>query len=183
MLTSTPLPSLPAHPPTVTIDYDARRSLSVFGLDSQRSAGDRRVCRYLGGVRCRPKPCRHLITLDSALGRSSVASGGNPFPPCLIAFPPQAINPPPTSTRSAARPRTNAVTLDATPGERFSPLPTRSRGCSPGVPLSHCGALLLFPSLRGSCSLRSRSPRHASTLRAEWPIRPAMTRDGKRCGL
>lgn len=114
-----------------------------------------------------PKTMPARITLDSALGRSSVASGGTPFPPCLIAFSPSGYQSPSHSTHAAARPRTNALTLDPSPRERF-PASYSVAGYSRGLSLSLIAALRLrSPSLRGSCSLRSHSPRHAPTPRAE----------------
>lgn len=114
-----------------------------------------------------PKTSRDRITLDSALGRSSVASGGCPFPPCLIACSPSGYQSPSHTTHAAARPRTNALTLNPSPRERF-PASYSVAGYSRGLSLSLIAALRLrLPSLRGSCSLRSHSPRHAPTPRAE----------------
>lgn len=114
----------------------------------------------------------------------------HPPPSLLDSLTPPAINHPPLSSHTAARPRTNALTLDPRRARVISGFPSGRRLLARALPLSHCGALPLFPSLRGSCSLRSRSPRHASTPRAEWPIRQTMTRECKRhrdhtdiCGL
>ena len=87
-----------------------------------------------------PKTSRDRITIDSALGRSSVASGGIPLPPCLIACSPSGYQSPSHSTHAAARPRTNALTLDSSPRERFSGFLFGRRLLARALPLSHCGA-------------------------------------------
>lgn len=101
------------------------------------------------------------ITFVGSLGRSILASGGISFPPCLRAFPPcgaqsPTLYNPPAARRIAecANARRNVCALP------ISPLPIRSRRWS----RAHFNAspLRRLPSHRGSCFLRSRSPRHAS---------------------
>lgn len=114
-------------------------------------------------------PVARFILYRLCLGALLVCGRRLSLPSLLACLTPSARNRQRFSNPTAARTRPNALTLNATPGERFSPLPIRSRGCSPGVPLSHCGALPLFPSRRGLRSLRSRAPRRAPSRRAEWP--------------
>lgn len=104
---------------------------------------------------CRSAPSRghpsagRKICISVSLGRSSVAGGGSLFPPCLRAFSPAARNLPRFSPAPAARPRPSDCRFLFGRGSGRS---LRSR------PI----ALRRLPSQRGSCSLRSHSPRHAS---------------------
>lgn len=90
------------------------------------------------------------------------------FHPCLRAFSPYgaqspALSNPPAARRMAecANARRNVCALPK------SPLPIRSRRWS----RAHCHAspLRRLPSQRGSCFLRSRSPRHASRRARRFP--------------
>lgn len=80
--------------------------------------------------------------------------------PCLPASPQRRQTP----AAPDARRRTNALTLCPFGSLPKPALPFRSRCWSLAAPrFPHAGASLVprFPSLRGSCSLRSHSPRHA----------------------
>ena len=89
------------------------------------------------------------ICISVSLGRSSLAGGGSLFPPCLRAFSPAARNLPRFPHAPAAR---------AWPSDcRF----LFGRGSGRSL-RSRPIALRRLPSQRGSCSLRSHSPRHAS---------------------
>lgn len=87
-----------------------------------------------------PKTMPARITIDSALGRSSAASGGTPFPPCLIACSPSGYQSPSPSSHAAARPRTNALTLSPRRAREISGYPSGRRLLARALPLSHCGA-------------------------------------------
>ena len=98
-----------------------------------------------------------------SLGRSSVASGcPSSCPacrPCLPCHGRQSPSPWQPASRSPSAECGNPRLPDcagAISGSLFG-RPLRPHN----LPLSHCGALLPFPSQRGSGSLRSPSPRHA----------------------
>ena len=109
------------------------------------------------------------ICFDSALGRSSVrALAFSSLPACRHVLPcPCRQSPtlfPPTrcpSSDECGNPRPHAC------GGCDFRLPIRSAAAAPArFHASHCGARLPFPSRRGSCALRLRSPRHAAPARA-----------------
>ena len=127
----------------------------------------------VGDVRCRPhrRPENYFCGVVGAL---YPCERRQHFPPCLRAFPhcgaqSPTLSNPPAARRIAecANARRNVCALP------ISPLPIRSRRWS----RAHFNAspLRRLPSLRGSCFLRSRSPRHAS--RRVWRF-PSVERRG-----
>lgn len=94
--------------------------------------------------------------------------------PACAPSPLPARNHLPICFATAAHPRPCALTLNPSPRSRFR-LSFRLPAARAALLLSHCGALLLFPSRRSSCSLRSHSLRHAATLRA---VRSNFSRSG-----
>ena len=112
-----------------------------------------------------PKTCGHKKMYRLLLwGAPSVASGGTLLPPCLLPLAPlpSGATSHAFSIATAARPRTNALTLDP-PGSGHDSAASYSVAslCPLPFPLSHCGICLPFPSRWGSCALRLRSPHHA----------------------
>ena len=117
-----------------------------------------------------PKTMPARITIDSALGRSSVASGGTPFPPCLIACSPSGYQSPSHSSHTAARPRTNAVTLDPRRARVIFRLSFRSPATRAGFPsLSLRRYASAFPpcGVRAPCghTRPATHPRHAPSVK------------------
>lgn len=124
--------------------------------------GDFPYRRYLVGVRCRPKPARAknvLCILGALLG----SERRQPFPPCLLAFPPCGEQSPTLSLPPDAHPRPNALTLDppgslVKNGAPYSVAPLLAR-------LSHAShrrrTAHAFHPAGVRTPLRSCSPRHA----------------------
>lgn len=137
----------------------------------------RRAYRFAGCSIPRAPPAGEHVSWGS-LGRSSVAGGGSLFPPCL-----PAISPPSPAISNAfalspaARPRTNALTLDAPPRSGFRASYSVARLLA-RLSLSLIAARPSLSNRYGvRAPLRSHSPRHAATQRAEWG---SMSRKGAR---
>lgn len=120
---------------------------------------------------------RHIaarkITFVGSLGRAILASGGNASLPACGPAPLPARNPLPFPTRPPLAGWPSALTLDPVCALPIPPLPIRSRRWSRAHP--DASPLRRLPSRRGSCFLRSRSPRHAS--RRVWRF-PSVGRRG-----
>ena len=122
----------------------------------------------MAGVRC-PPYSRPWINVSSGRWGAPRLRAAAPLPALLAVrvSPATAGNLLPLGSPPAARPRPNAVTLDPQiVRARFRASYSVARCARIISPLSHCGALLPFPSQRGSGSLRSPSPRHADQTSA-----------------
>ena len=87
-----------------------------------------------------PKTSRDRITLDSALGRSSVASGGSPLPPCLIACSPSGYQTPSPFNPRRRSPSDECANARPIAAREISGFLFGRRLLARALPLSHCGA-------------------------------------------